>query len=64
MMTNEDELFEYEVSCSKTEKSDERISCKVFTVELYAVDEAEVRKIMAEEDPDLTIDTIKLIGPA
>jgi len=57
-------LFEYEVSCSKSEKTDERISCAVYTVEIFAVDEAEVRKIMASNEPDLTIDSIKLIGPA
>lgn len=64
MMTDDDELFEFEVSCSKTESSDERISCSVYTVGLYAKDEAKVRQIMAEEEPDLTIDSIKLIGPA
>ncbi|WAR43635.1 hypothetical protein [Methylomonas rapida] len=64
MMIDDEELFEFEVSCSKTKSSDERISCAVYTVGLYAKDEAAVRKIMADEEPDLTIDSIKLIGPA
>ncbi|MCK9606236.1 MAG: hypothetical protein M0R33_07260 [Methylomonas sp.] len=64
MMIEDDALLEYEVSCSKTDVSDTRISCATFKVGLYAVNEAEVRQIMAEEEPDLTIDSIKLIGPA
>lgn len=63
-MSKDDALFVYEVRCSKTEASDTRISFAGFTVEVYAVDEAEVRQIMAEEEPDMAIDSIKLIGPA
>lgn len=55
-------MYEYEVRYSKTKKEGTRISCESWVAVLCAEDEAEVRAIMAEEEPGKTIDKITRMG--
>lgn len=51
--------YKWVVRYSSTKKEGTRISCSMLTAEVYASDEAEVRMIMGEEAPGMTIDKIE-----
>lgn len=51
-------MYEWEVQYSETKTEGTRISCECWTAAICAEDEDEVRAIMAEEEPDMTIDKI------
>jgi hypothetical protein len=51
-------MYEWEVRYSETKKEGTRISCECWTATVCAEDEAEVREIMAEEEPSKAIDKI------
>jgi len=51
-------MYEWEVRYSETKKEGTRISCECWTATVCAEDEAEVRAIMAEEEPGKAIDKI------
>ncbi|MGZ5055671.1 MAG: hypothetical protein ACXWAT_12140 [Methylobacter sp.] len=54
-------MNEYEVRYSETKKDGGRISCAIGTAIVYADNEDEVRQIFAEEEPDMSIDSISLL---
>jgi len=51
-------MYEWKVKYSKTDTIGTRISFGCFTAEVVAENEDEVRQIMAEEEPGMTIDKI------
>lgn len=51
-------MYEWEVQYSETKTEGTRISCESWTATIFAKDENEVRAIMAEEEPGMTIDKI------
>lgn len=51
-------MYEWHVKYSETKTEGTRISCSMYTATVYADDEDEVRKIMAEEEPGMVIDSI------
>ena len=60
------DLYEWTVHYSKTETTGTRIFCEKFSATIFAEDENEVREMMAEEQPDKSIDKItrgKLLTP-
>lgn len=51
-------MYEWKVEYSETKKEGTRISFECWTATVFAENEAEVRAIMAEEEPDKDIDKI------
>ena len=51
-------MWEWTVKLSITKRNGDRISCEMFEAEIFADDEDEVRKIVAENEPDAAIDGI------